>query len=57
MSTIYYDIECNFTQIPNHIILNKNISTKKFFQCYLKYEENIDITSQLESKPLIEFLK
>jgi hypothetical protein len=34
-----------------------NISTKKFFQCYLRYEENIDITSQLESKPLIEFLK
>ena len=36
MSTIYYDIECDFTQIPNHIILNSKISgTAKAIYFYI----------------------
>ena len=36
MSTIYYDIECDFTQIPNHIILNPEISgTAKAIYFYI----------------------
>ena len=36
MSTIYYDIECDFTQIPNHIILNPKISgTAKSIYFYI----------------------
>lgn len=36
MSTIYYDIECDFTQIPNHIILNPKISgTAKAIYFYI----------------------
>jgi hypothetical protein len=34
-----------------------DVSVKKFFECYKKFEQNLDITSQLETKPLIEFLK
>jgi hypothetical protein len=36
MSIIYYDIECDFTQIPNHIILNPKISgTAKAIYFYI----------------------
>ena len=34
-----------------------NIGVKKFFECYEKFEQNLDITSQSQTKPLIEFLK
>ena len=44
MSTIYYDIECDFTQIPNHIILNPKVSgTAKaiYFYIVMRLRQNV----------------
>ena len=57
IGTIFYVNEHWFSFEDMLFCICKNISSKKLFECYSKFEEQIDTDNQLESKPFIEFLK